>query len=62
MGMRFLIDEDLGPLIGSTLGSMGHEVILVTEILAPGTPGKTAERLPSRARTRVIQWPKLCHS
>ena len=38
MGILFLVDEDMGPSIATTLKGMNHTVMLVTEALGEGLP------------------------
>ncbi len=38
MGLLFVVDEDMGSSIATTLSRMNHEVVLATEVLQPGAP------------------------
>lgn len=38
MGINFLVDEDTGPSVATTLRKMNHDATLVTEVLGQGAP------------------------
>jgi predicted nuclease of predicted toxin-antitoxin system len=54
--MRLLVDENVQDSVAEFLRSRGHEVYLVREVLAPGTPDSALSKLGESLELIVVTW------